>query len=87
MRPRILVTGIPGHYTRLANGAQGLSVSYAERQKQPEAKEEFLQELRNISNTGNYLIGEGALRALAAACEAGSLLASLQFEQKRQRVR
>jgi hypothetical protein len=65
MRPRILVTGIPGHYTRLANGAQGLSVSYAERQKQPETKEEFLQELRNISNTGNYLIGEGALRALA----------------------
>ncbi len=59
MRPRILVTGIPGHYTRLANGAQGLSVSYSERQKQPETKEEFLQELRNISNTGNYLIGEG----------------------------
>lgn len=65
MRPRILVTGIPGHYTRLANGAQGLSVSYSERQKQPETKDEFLQELRNISNTGNYLIGEGALRALA----------------------
>ncbi|WP_324763665.1 polysaccharide pyruvyl transferase family protein (plasmid) [Sinorhizobium meliloti] len=65
MRPRILVTGIPGHYTRLANGAQGLSVSYSERQTQPETKEEFLQELRNISNTGNYLIGEGALRAIA----------------------
>ncbi|MDK1491805.1 polysaccharide pyruvyl transferase family protein [Sinorhizobium sp. 7-81] len=65
MRPRILVTGIPGHYTRLANGAHGLSVSYSERQKQPETKDEFLQELRNISNTGNYLIGEGALRAIA----------------------
>ncbi|MEJ6782643.1 polysaccharide pyruvyl transferase family protein [Aminobacter sp. Piv2-1] len=65
MRPRILVTGIPGHYSRLANGAHGLSVSYSERQKQPETKDEFLQELRNISNTGNYLIGEGALRALA----------------------
>ena len=65
MRPRILVTGIPGHYTRLANGAHGLTVSYAERQKQPETKEDLLQELRNISNTGNYLIGEGALRALA----------------------
>ena len=46
-------------------GVVGLSVSYAERQKQPETKEDFLQELRNISNTGNYLIGEGALRALA----------------------
>ena len=57
MRPRILVTGIPGHYTRLANGAHGLSVSYAERQKQPETKDDFLQEMRNISNTGNYLIG------------------------------
>jgi hypothetical protein len=65
MRPRILVTGIPGHYARLANGANGLAVSYSERQKQPESKDEFLQELRNISNTGNYLIGEGALRALA----------------------
>ncbi|PSJ56101.1 polysaccharide pyruvyl transferase family protein [Pseudaminobacter soli (ex Li et al. 2025)] len=65
MRPRILVTGIPGHYSRLANGADGFAVSYSERQKQPETKDEFLQELRNISNTGNYLIGEGALRALA----------------------
>ncbi|MCR4266981.1 polysaccharide pyruvyl transferase family protein, partial [Nitratireductor sp. ZSWI3] len=65
MPPRILVTGVPGHYTRLANGAHGLAVSYSERQKQPETKDEFLQELRNISNTGNYLIGEGALRALA----------------------
>ncbi|MFK0274987.1 polysaccharide pyruvyl transferase family protein [Ensifer sp. NPDC090286] len=65
MRPRILLTGIPGHYTRLASGANGLSVSYSERQKQPESKDEFLQELRNISNTGNYLIGEGALRAIA----------------------
>jgi hypothetical protein len=65
MRPRILVTGIPGHYARLANGANGLAVSYSERQKQPESKDEFLQELRNISNTGNYLIGEGAMRALA----------------------
>ena len=65
MRPRILLTGIPGHYTRLANGANGLSVSYSERQKQPESKDELLQELRNISNTGNYLIGEGALRAIA----------------------
>lgn len=59
------MTGIPGHYARLANGANGLAVSYSERQKQPESKDEFLQELRNISNTGNYLIGEGALRALA----------------------
>lgn len=65
MRPRILVTGIPGHYSRLANGADGLAVSYSERQKQPETKDEFLQEMRNISNTGNYLIGEGALRAIA----------------------
>ena len=59
------MTGIPGHYARLANGANGLAVSYSERQKQPETKDEFLQELRNISNTGNYLIGEGALRAHA----------------------
>ena len=59
MRPRILVTGIPGHYTRLANGAHGLSVSYAERQKQPETKEDFLQELRNISNTLAFTVELG----------------------------
>ncbi|TYC52318.1 polysaccharide pyruvyl transferase family protein [Rhodobacterales bacterium] len=64
MPPRILVTGIPGHYTRMANGAQGLSVSYSERHKQPESEDLFLKELRAISNTGNYLIGEGAMGAL-----------------------
>lgn len=69
MPPRILVTGVPGHYTRLANGANGLTVSYSERQKQPEAPEAFLQELRGISNTGNYLIGEGALGALAPSAK------------------
>jgi len=65
MSPRILLTGIPSHYTRLIQGASGANVFYSERQPQPEAKDDFLRELRNISNTGNYLIGEGAFRALS----------------------
>lgn len=64
MRSRILVTGIPGHYTRLVRSAKGATVHYGEQQLQPESKEAFLRELTNISNTGNYLIGEGALRAM-----------------------
>jgi len=69
MPPRILVTGIPGHFTRLVKGAQGLSVFYSEQQKQPETKEQFLEELRGISNSGNYLIGEGAMAALVPSAK------------------
>jgi hypothetical protein len=65
MSRRILLTGIPSHYTRLIQGASGSSVFYSERQPRPEAKDDFLRELRNISNTGNYLIGEGAFQALS----------------------
>ncbi len=65
MPPRILLTGIPSHFTRLIQRAEGAHVYYSESQPQPESKEAFLRELKNISNTGNYLIGEGALRALA----------------------
>ena len=69
MPPRILVTGVPGHFTRLVKGAQGLSIYYSEQQKQPEAQELFLEELRSISNTGNFLIGEGAMSALAPSAK------------------
>lgn len=65
MPPRILVTGIPSHYTRLIQRAHGSSVIYSERPPRPEGKDAFFTELRNISNTGNYLIGEGALGALS----------------------
>lgn len=65
MAPRILLTGIPSHFTRLIHKAEGAQVFYSEKQPQPESKEAFLRELKNISNTGNYLIGEGALRALS----------------------
>src|SRR5688500_6508616 len=64
MSPRILFTGIPSHYTRLIERANGSTVFYSEKQPRPEAKDNFLTELRNISNTGNYLIAEGALAAL-----------------------
>ena len=65
MPPKILLTGIPGHFTRLIERADGRGVVYTENQPRPESKEAFLKELRNISNTGNYLIGEGALQALS----------------------
>jgi Polysaccharide pyruvyl transferase len=65
MSPRILLTGIPGHLTRLVQRAEDTHVFYSEKQPQPESKEAYLRELKNISNTGNYLIGEGALRALS----------------------
>jgi len=65
MAPRILVTGIPSHFTRLIQRAEGAQVFYSEKPQQPEDKESFLREMKNISNTGNYLIGEGALRALS----------------------
>ncbi|MBN9673836.1 polysaccharide pyruvyl transferase family protein [Roseibium aggregatum] len=70
MPPRILVTGVPGHYTRLVKGAQSLAIYYSEQQKQPETTEQFLQELNGISNTGNYLIGEGAMGALPSTAKA-----------------
>ncbi len=65
MRPTDPRDGIPGHYTRLAKRRPGLSRLLFGATETAREKEEFLQELRNISNTGNYLIGEGALRAIA----------------------
>ncbi|MGZ8409394.1 MAG: polysaccharide pyruvyl transferase family protein, partial [Hyphomicrobium sp.] len=64
MAPRVLLTGIPSQFTRLIQRAHGAAVIYSERQPRPEGADAFLTELRNISNTGNYLIGEGALGAL-----------------------
>lgn len=69
MPPRILLTGVPSHNTRLIQRAEGSHVVYSERQPMPELKDDFLRELRIISNTGNYLIGEGALQALAAGTQ------------------
>ena len=77
MSPRILVTGIPGHLTRFVQKAEDTRVFYSEKQPQPEGKEDFLRELKNITNTGNYLIGEGALRALSPTATQNSFLASL----------
>ncbi len=62
--PRILVTGIPSHLTRLIQRADKAQVYYSEKQRDSEARDNFIQELKNISNTGNYLIGEGAMTAL-----------------------
>ncbi|MCH4542086.1 MULTISPECIES: polysaccharide pyruvyl transferase family protein [Brucella/Ochrobactrum group] len=62
--PRILVTGIPSHLTRLIQRADKAQVHYSEKQRDSESRDNFIQELKNISNTGNYLIGEGAMTAL-----------------------
>ena len=65
MAQRILITGIPSQHIRLIQRAHGSQVVYTEAQPQPRSSEAFLKEMRDISNTGNYLIGEGALQALA----------------------
>jgi len=64
MNPRILVTGIPGHLTRLIQRADKTQVYYSEKFPDSETKDTFVRELKAISNTGNYLIGEGALAAV-----------------------
>ncbi len=64
MTPRVLFTGIPSHYTRMIQRAHGTTVVYSEKPPRPEAKDQFIKEIQNISNTGNYLIAEGALAAL-----------------------
>ena len=65
--PRILVTGIPSYLTRFIQRADKAQIYYSEKQPISEPKEKFIQELKNISNTGNYLIGEGAMTALLAS--------------------
>jgi len=64
MPPRILVTGIPSYLTRLVRSADRAQVYYSEKPFNSETKDNFIQDLKNISNTGNYLIGEGAMDAL-----------------------
>jgi len=64
MPPRILVTGIPSHLTRLVKRADKAQVYYSEKPRNSEAKDNFVQELKSVTNTGNYLIGEGAMAAL-----------------------
>lgn len=64
MTARVLMTGIPSQYTRLIKNASGSKVWYRERVNQPTSKREFMLELSAIRNTGNYLIGEGALQCV-----------------------
>ena len=45
MSARILMTGIPSHYSRLINYASGKNIYYAERLGRPANKHDFMREL------------------------------------------
>jgi hypothetical protein len=66
MYPRIMVTGIPCYLSNTIARAEGTHVHYRERFSEWDKKADFLRTMRNISNTGNFLIGEGAMQALPA---------------------
>jgi Polysaccharide pyruvyl transferase len=64
MYPRIMVTGIPSSLSNAIVGAKGTDVYYTESLPDWQRKDDFLRFMRNISNTGNFLIGDGAMQAL-----------------------
>jgi hypothetical protein len=64
MYPRIMVTGIPSSLSNAIVGANGTDVYYTESLPDWRRKNDFLRFMRNISNTGNFLIGDGAMQAL-----------------------
>ena len=64
MSPRIMVTGIPSYLSTTISGVEGLQVNHHETMKDWRRKKAFVDAMRGVSNTGNFLIGEGALRAL-----------------------
>jgi hypothetical protein len=66
MYPRIMLTGIPCYLSNTIVRAEGTHVHYRERFPEWSTKAAFLRTMRNISNTGNFLIGEGAMQALPA---------------------
>ena len=67
MPPRIMVTGIPSSLSKTIARASGTNVYYRESFPDWRKKADFLRHMRGISNTGNFLIGEGAMDALGEA--------------------
>lgn len=64
MFARVMMTGMPGYLHRTVLEARGTSVAHRELLAECESKDAFMTTLKAISNTGNYMIGEGALRCL-----------------------
>lgn len=64
MYPRIMVTGIPSYLSNLITRIEGLNIHQAGSVPDYRTKASFMRAARGITNTGNYLIGEGAMDAL-----------------------
>lgn len=64
MQQRIMVTGIPNYQSTMINRVEGIDVQYLSTYQDLSSKAAFFKGVRAISNTGNYLIGEGALMAM-----------------------
>lgn len=63
---RVAVSGIPNHWHRAITGSRFPSTIYREMFPEVKTKRDVGGQLKKISNTGNYLIGEGVTRALGA---------------------
>jgi hypothetical protein len=62
---RVAVSGIPNHWHRAITGSQFPATIYREMFPEVKTKRDINSQLGKISNTGNYLIGEGVARALS----------------------
>ena len=67
MSTRVLLTGIPSYVNRFGQQSDGLHRILRSRLPLPRSKPELVAETKAIANTGNYLIGDGALSAFRRA--------------------
>jgi hypothetical protein len=61
---KIAISGIPSHWHRTITGANNFATCYRESTLEVRTAAHLEHELKKISNTGNYLIGEGVRAAL-----------------------
>lgn len=64
MYQRIMVTGIPSYLSNTITKIDGMTVYNSSRMPDQQTKSGFMKAATSITNTGNYLIGEGALDCL-----------------------
>lgn len=61
---RVLLTGIPSYLQRAVSEISGTQVRYRPCFEDVRTRKDLIGEVKKISNTGNYLIGEAAARSL-----------------------
>jgi hypothetical protein len=67
MATRVLLTGIPSYVNRFGQRTDGLRSALRGQLPRPRCKPELVAETKAIGNTGNYVIGDGALGAFPRA--------------------